>query len=179
MKEDVGIGAPAVVMTKEAAEQGPQLAVKAKTLLSPPITVGVTDATKNADGYLTVMVPPAGSTFVGVKPIVIGTGDLSAMRSEDEIANDAEVTKEVPPTMCPESTAFDASVSADVDTVHDTWPAVTAPAMKPEIVTVKGADGMLAPAVVTTIDVGVDELHIPDNPETLLLPTATLGVMKG
>lgn len=76
MKADAAIAAPAVVTTKELEEQGPHTAVKAKTLLDPADTVGVTDAAKKPDGNLTVIVPPAGKALVGVNPMVVATAAL-------------------------------------------------------------------------------------------------------
>lgn len=138
VKADAGITAPAVVRTKEFNEQGLHWAVKAKTLLPPTGTVGVTDIAKKSTGYLIVIVPPAGTTFVGVKPMVRVTGDLSAMRSDDNTANDPEVTKESAPKMKPESTGSEGRVSLEVETVQAALPAVTRPICNPETVTVNG-----------------------------------------
>jgi hypothetical protein len=125
VKADAGISAPAVVTTKEFKEQGLHCAVKPKTLLDPTGTVGVTDIAKKPIGYLIVIVPPGGTTLNGVKPMVRFTGDLSAMRSEVKIANDPEVTKESTPKMKPDSTGTEGSISAEVETVQATLPAVT------------------------------------------------------
>ena len=41
-----------------------------------------------------------GVAAVGVKPMVMDTGDLPAIRSEDAMVNEGDVTKETdPPTM--------------------------------------------------------------------------------
>lgn len=69
-------------------------------------------------------------------------------------------------------------MSADVETVQATLPAVTAPICNPEMVTVKGRRaGILAPAVVMTKDEGLVELQTPEKPTMPLLPDATVGVM--
>ena len=68
-------------------------------------------------------------------------------------------------------------MSVDVCTVTATLPAVTGPMVKPLIVTVNAAAaGMVAPAVVMTIDVAVVEPHVPVRLAMLLLPAVTVGV---
>ncbi len=58
----------------------PQVAVKPATLL--PETYGVTDGKKMKSGYVSVMVPPAGTAFKGMNPRVAGTAAFSAFRSD-------------------------------------------------------------------------------------------------
>ena len=82
---DGGIAAPAVVMTTEVAVVAPQVAVKPATLLPPTGTTGVTDGAKKPEGYVSVMVPPAGTAFKGVNPSVAGTAAFPAFRSFDAI----------------------------------------------------------------------------------------------
>ena len=65
-----GIAAPAVVTTTEVAVVAPQVAVKPATLLPPTDTTGVTDGAKKPEGYVSVMVPPAGTGFDAVNPSV-------------------------------------------------------------------------------------------------------------
>jgi hypothetical protein len=121
-----------------------------------------------------------GVAAVGVKPMVIDTGVLPAIRSEDAMVNEGDVTKETdPPTMWPESTAVDTRVSVDVCTVTAMAPAVTTPMLKPDIVTVNEEAGIATPAVVMTIEVAEVALQVPVRPTTLLLPAATVGVMDG
>ena len=68
-------------------------------------------------------------------------------------------------------------MSADVCTVTATLPAVTSPMVKPLIVTVNAAAaGMVAPAVVMTIDVAVVEPQVPVRLAMLLLPAVMVGV---
>ena len=81
MFADGGIAAPAVVMTTEVAVVAPQVAVKPATLLPPADTTGVTDGAKKESGYVSVMVPPAGTVFKGMNPSVAGTADFPAFRS--------------------------------------------------------------------------------------------------
>ena len=83
MFADGGIGAPAVVMTTEVTVVAPQVAVKPATLLPPTGTTGVTDGAKKPEGYVNVMVPPAGTTFKGMNPSVAGTAAFPAFRSFD------------------------------------------------------------------------------------------------
>ena len=75
------MAAPAVVMTTEVAVVAPQVAVKPATLLPPTGTTGVTDGAKKPEGYVSVMVPPAGTAFKGVNPSVAGTATFPAFRS--------------------------------------------------------------------------------------------------
>ena len=58
-------------------------------------------------------------------------------------------------------------------------PAVTAPMVKPEIVTVIEDAGKAAPAVVMMMYEAAVALHVPVSPATLLLPAAIVGVMDG
>jgi hypothetical protein len=51
--------------------------------------------------------------------------------------------------------------------------------VKPVIVTVNKAAGIFAPTVVITMNGAEVLLHMPVKPVTLLLPTATRGVMDG
>ena len=81
MFADGGIAAPAVVMTTEVAVVAPQVAVKPATLLPPTDTTGVMDGAKKESGYVSVMVPPAGTVFKGMNPSVAGTADFPAFRS--------------------------------------------------------------------------------------------------
>ena len=80
-KADAGIAAPAVVMITEVAVVAPQVAVRPATLLPPTETTGVTDGMKKESGYVSVMVPPAGTGFDAVNPSVTGTDVLPALRS--------------------------------------------------------------------------------------------------
>ena len=84
MFADGGIAAPAVVKTTEVAVVAPQVAVKPATLL-PPTETGVTDGAKKESGYVSVMVPPAGTAFKGMNPSVAGTAAFPAFRSVEAI----------------------------------------------------------------------------------------------
>ncbi len=75
------MAAPAVVMITEVAVVAPQVAVKPATLLPPAETTGVTDGKKKPEGYVSVMVPPTGTGFNAVNPIVTGTAVFPAFRS--------------------------------------------------------------------------------------------------
>ena len=79
--DEDGIAAPAVVMTTEVAVVALHVAFKPATLLPPAATMGVTDGAKKPEGYVSVMVPPAGTRFAAVKPTVTGTDVLPALRS--------------------------------------------------------------------------------------------------
>ena len=111
MFADGGIAAPAVVMTTEVAVVAPQVAVKPATLLPPADTTGVTDGAKKPEGYVIVMVPPAGTGFAALNPSVTGTDVLPALRSTPEILkNTSQMGRPNPP----ECTPADGSKSAEV-----------------------------------------------------------------
>ena len=57
---DAEIAAPAVVITTEVFVVALHVAVSPGTLLLPAATVGVTFGAKKPEGYVSVMVPPAG-----------------------------------------------------------------------------------------------------------------------
>ena len=82
---DAGMTAPAVVMTTEVALVVLHVPVSPATLLLPAATVGVMDGAKKPEGYVSVMLPPEGMGFIGVKPSVTGTDDLPDLRSLSEI----------------------------------------------------------------------------------------------
>ena len=125
------------------------------------------------------MVVDGGREVLGVKPMVMATFGFPTILSEGLIANDVEVIKKAPePKMDPESTDNDGRTSSEVCTTQRE-PAVTVPMVKPEIVTVNKVAGILAPAVVITMNGAVVLLHIPVRPCTLLLPTSTFGVTDG
>ena len=58
---DGGMAAPAVVMTTDVAVVALHVPVSPATLLLPAATVGVTSGAKKPEGYVSVMVPPAGT----------------------------------------------------------------------------------------------------------------------
>ena len=115
-----------------------------------------------------MIVPPTGRAAVTVKPTVTGTAALPAMRSVDAMVNDRLVTwVNIPP----DDTAVEAATSVDVCTVTATAPAVTAPMVKPLIVTEKLAAAEIAAApVVKTTEVAPVAPHVPVRAATLLLP---------
>ena len=80
-----GMTPPAVVMTTDVVVVALHEPVSPATLLLPAATVGVMDGAKKPEGYVSVMVPPEGMGFKGVKPSVTGTDDLPDFRSLDEI----------------------------------------------------------------------------------------------
>ena len=82
---DAGMTAPAVVMTTEVTLVVLHAPVSPATLLLPAATVGVMDGAKKPEGYVSVIVPPEGMGFNGVKPSVTGTDALPAFRSMSEI----------------------------------------------------------------------------------------------
>jgi hypothetical protein len=75
------IKAPEVVIATAVADVAPQVAVKPATLLPPTDTTGVMDGAKKESGYVSVMVPPAGTAFKGMNPSVAGTAAFPAFRS--------------------------------------------------------------------------------------------------
>ncbi len=85
---DAGMTAPAVVMTTEVALVVLHVPVSPATLLLPAATAGVMDGAKKPEGYVSVIVPPEGIGFNGVKPSVTGTDDLPGFRSLVEIRKD-------------------------------------------------------------------------------------------
>ena len=84
-KAAAGMTAPAVVMTTEVALVVLHAPVSPATLLLPAATVGVMDGAKKPEGYVSVIVPPEGMGFNGVKPSVTGTDALPDFRSLSEI----------------------------------------------------------------------------------------------
>ena len=86
-KAAAGMTAPAVVMTTEVALVVLHVPVSPATLLLPAATVGVTDARKKPDGYVSVMASPGGTAFNGVNPIVTGTLLFPAFRSDEAMEN--------------------------------------------------------------------------------------------
>ena len=60
---DAEIAAPAVVITTEVFVVALHVAVSPGTLLLPAATVGVTFGAKKPEGYVSVMVPPAGIKY--------------------------------------------------------------------------------------------------------------------
>jgi hypothetical protein len=77
---DGGMTAPAVVMTTDESVVALHVPVSPATLLLPAATLGVMDAAKKPEGYVSVMVPPGGMKFVGVNPSVKGTLDALSPR---------------------------------------------------------------------------------------------------
>jgi hypothetical protein len=75
--------------------------------------------------------------------------------------------------MPPDSTASEAIISAEVDTVT-LDPAFLLPKVKPVMVTKNADGGMAAPPVVIWTQSPTKE-HMPENPTTLLPPTGTVG----
>ena len=84
---DAGMTAPAVVMTTEVALVVLHAPVSPATLLLPAATVGVTDARKKSKGYVMLIVPPGGTAFNEVIPIVAGTLLFPAFRSDEAMEN--------------------------------------------------------------------------------------------
>ena len=85
---DAGMTAPAVVMTNEALVVALQVPVSPATLLLLAAAVGVMDGAKKPEGYVSVMVPPAGIGFKGVNPSVTGTFVLPVLRPDTAIVRD-------------------------------------------------------------------------------------------
>jgi hypothetical protein len=175
-KAAAGITAPAVVMTTDVAVVAPHVPVSPATLLLPAATVGVTDGSKKPEGYVSVMVPPAGTRFDAVNPSVTDTDVFPALRSIAAMLNN---TSQMGCPNPPECTAADGSKSAEVFTITPTLPAVKPPMVKPVKVIMHADGGIAAPAVVMTTDVAVVAPHVPVSPATLLLPAATVGVTDG
>ena len=82
---DAGMTAPAIVTMNDVPVVALQVPVSSATLLLPAAAVGVMDGAKKPEGYVSVMVPPAGIGFKGVNPSVTGTFVLPVLRSEAEI----------------------------------------------------------------------------------------------
>ena len=171
---DAGMAAPAVVMMMYVAAVALHVPVSPATLLLPAATVGVMDGAKKAGGYVSVMVPPEGSSVEDVKLSVSGTADFATIRSCKLTTKDRDSSC---PRMLPLDTAAEGTVSADVSTVTATAPGVTAPIVNPAIVTVKAAVAIAAPAVVIMKEVAVVAPHVTVKPGVLLPPTTTVGVM--
>jgi hypothetical protein len=85
------IAAPAVVITTEVLVVALHVAVSPDTLLLPAATVGVTFGAKKPEGYVSVMVPPAGTTFSEVNPSVTGTPVLPVLRWDALMANEKSI----------------------------------------------------------------------------------------
>ena len=89
---DKPIAAPDVCMTIDEAVVGLHTATRLGMLLAPASTVGVTSEAKKAEGKLRVIESPEGISAVGVKANVTETDIRPAMRSDDAILNETEVT---------------------------------------------------------------------------------------
>ena len=84
---DGGMIAPAVVMTTDVALVALHVPVSPATLLLPAATLGVTDAAKKPEGYVSVIVAPGGTAFNGVNPSVTGTPAFPAFLSDEAMEN--------------------------------------------------------------------------------------------
>ncbi len=176
-KAAAGITAPAVVMTTDVAVVAPHVPVSPATLLLPAATVGVMDGAKKPEGYVSVMVPPAGTRFNAVNPSVTGTDVFPALRSIVEML---KYKSQMGCPNPPECTAADGSKSAEVFTITPALPAVKPPMVKPVTVMMMFADGgIAAPAVVMSTEVAVVAPQVAVKPATLLPPTKTTGVTDG
>ena len=89
---DNPIAAPEVGRTMEDAVVALHATARFGILLANASTVGVTSETKKADGKLRVIESPDGMYAVGVKASVTETKFLKAMRSDDAILNETDVT---------------------------------------------------------------------------------------
>jgi hypothetical protein len=123
------------------------------------------------------MVPPGGTVFNAVNPIVTGTANFPALRSSAKIT---KLISNMGREILPDSTASDAISSDDVCTAMRGPPAVMYPNVNPLSVTVNADnDGIAAPAVVMMTEVVVVAPHVAVKPATLLPPAATVGVTEG
>ena len=114
-----------------------------------------------------------------VVTILVPSGDHVTERSQFGCVN---VFNKLPGVKIPpDETAVEAATSVEVCTVTATAPAVTAPMVKPLIVTEKlAAAGMMAEPVVMTKDVEPVAPHVPVRAATLLLPAdIAVGVTPG
>jgi hypothetical protein len=89
---DNPIAAPDVSKTMEEKVVALHATARFGMLLANASTMGVTSEAKKADGKLRVIESPDGMYTVGVKASVTETKFLKAMRSDDEIPNDKDVT---------------------------------------------------------------------------------------
>ena len=171
------IVAPEVVMTKDEVEVvAPQFKPSPSTLVEPGNTKGTISDAKKPDGYVMVIVPPTGTGDAGVKPSVTGTHDKRATRSDAATEKDTDVTDE---EMNPDATGVDATVSEDVLTMIPIASGVADPIVKPLMVTENAVFSIVAPDVVTTMEVAVVALHVAVSPATLVAPGAIVGVTPG
>ncbi len=146
-KASAGMAAPAVVMTTDVAVVALHVPVSPATLLLPVVTVGVMDGAKKPEGYVRVMVPPAGMGLAAVNPSVTGTDILPSMRSIVEML---KYTSEIGRPSAPECTAADGSKSAEVNTATPELPLVKPPMVKPVRVMMHADGGIAAPVMVMT-----------------------------
>jgi hypothetical protein len=167
--------APEIVITTDEVVMTPHTIVNPDTLLPPAEKVGVTDEAKKEEGYMSVIVPPEGMDVVGVNPIVTGTPDLPDTRSDNEISNETDITREGG-DMLPVDTAADAAMSDDVWTLTPTEPTVATPIVNPFNVTENADVPTVAPEIVITTDVEVVTPHTNLKPDTLLPSAETIGV---
>ena len=103
--------APDVVMISAVAEGALHVPAIAETLALPATIVGVAEDAKKAEGYVSVMVPPAGRGEKGVKLKVTGTDVLAANLLDAAMT---KVTEDTCPNIAPDVTATDADVSLEV-----------------------------------------------------------------
>ncbi len=94
------------------------------------------------------------------------TAVRDAMRSADWIL---KTTADTCPTMCPEETAIDCNSSAEVCTVTSSEPGVTAPLVRPDMVTRIALEAdILAAAVVKMTELELVALLFAVNPGKLV-----------
>jgi hypothetical protein len=175
--DDVLMEAPEIVTTKAVVKVELHDAARPKALLAPAAAVGVTDMAKKLVGYVRVMVPPEGTAEVGVKARVMVTDDFPTMRSEEAMVKDTDAT--LPAAMLPDDKAFETEHML-VCNLTPTEPFVGGPIVKPVMVMVTAADGLMAApdVVITTAEAEVVP-HVAVKSATLLAPEATVGVTDG
>ena len=120
------------------------------------------------------MVPPEEMAVAGVKAREMGTDNLPTIRSKEAIIKETDETRlEIPP----DDTEFEIEQTF-ARNLTSTEPAVAAPIVKPLMVMVKAAAGMMAPEVVILTAVADVAPHVAVKPATLLAPDATEGITE-
>ena len=134
-----------VVITMEVSDARLHTAVKPTALLEFAGTTGIMDSAKNATGKLNDMVPPGKMVFPGVNLRMTRTPVFIAYRSDGEMMKDKS---EIGNAILLDSKSCDAIRSDDVRTETFETPRLCGWSVKPLIVTMKGSDGIVRPAVV-------------------------------
>lgn len=92
VKWDAAIAAPEITIAMLVAVVGLHDIVMSGMLVEPHATTGAMPGAKKPEGYTSAIMLPGGIGTEGLKPSVMETADLPAMRSMGEMTKDTEDT---------------------------------------------------------------------------------------